>query len=119
MNRTEELNNTREELEQTLSAKRVLESQLDLQATQFNDPGKRILGISDGARGKVDFQLNDQLDELRKSLRRAQDDAENMRSAELTQQAQKAALLDELNSMQTENAKLRDQLRAELRKNTK
>lgn len=53
-------------------------------------------------------QLEGQLDECRKALREAQEDVEAMRTSE---QTQRIALLDELNSMQTENANLRAQLR--------
>lgn len=54
-------------------------------------------------------QLEAQLDECQKALREAQEDVEAMRTSE---QTQRIALLDELNSMQTENATLRAQLRA-------
>ncbi|KAH6914778.1 Up-regulated during septation-domain-containing protein [Coprinopsis sp. MPI-PUGE-AT-0042] len=49
------------------------------------------------------------LEEKTKSLARAEDEIDAMRSAE---QGQRIALLDELNSMQTENGQLRAQLRA-------
>ncbi|KAJ2935694.1 hypothetical protein H1R20_g1402, partial [Candolleomyces eurysporus] len=57
-------------------------------------------------------QLDDcksQLDKTKKELEDAQDEIEAMRSAE---QGQRIALLDELNTMQTENGQLRAQLRA-------
>lgn len=54
-------------------------------------------------------QLESQLDECQKALREAQDEVEALRGSE---QMQRVALLDELNSMQTENANLRAQLRA-------
>ncbi|RXW25451.1 hypothetical protein EST38_g419 [Candolleomyces aberdarensis] len=57
-------------------------------------------------------QLDDcksQLDKSKKELEDAQDEIEAMRSAE---QGQRIALLDELNTMQTENGQLRAQLRA-------
>lgn len=54
-------------------------------------------------------QLEGQLDECRKALREAQEEVEAMRTSE---QTQRIALLDELNSMQTENGNLRAQLRA-------
>ncbi|KAG9317793.1 Up-regulated during septation-domain-containing protein [Chiua virens] len=50
-----------------------------------------------------------QLEECQKALREAQDEVEAMRTSEHTQ---RIALLDELNSMQTENGNLRAQLRA-------
>ncbi|KAF9534120.1 Up-regulated during septation-domain-containing protein [Crepidotus variabilis] len=53
--------------------------------------------------------LESQLAECKKSLESAQDELDAMRSSE---QSQRIALLDELNSMQTENGNLRAQLRA-------
>ncbi|KIJ69803.1 hypothetical protein HYDPIDRAFT_104420 [Hydnomerulius pinastri MD-312] len=54
-------------------------------------------------------QLEGQLTECKEALRQAQEEVDAMRSSE---QTQRIALLDELNSMQTENANLRAQLRA-------
>ena len=54
-------------------------------------------------------QLEGQLDECQRALREAQDEVDAMRASE---QTQRIALLDELNSMQTENANMRAQLRA-------
>ncbi|KAH7909402.1 Up-regulated during septation-domain-containing protein [Hygrophoropsis aurantiaca] len=54
-------------------------------------------------------QLEGQLTECREALRLAQEEVDAMRSSE---QTQRIALLDELNSMQTENGNLRAQLRA-------
>ncbi|KAF8437196.1 Up-regulated during septation-domain-containing protein [Boletus edulis BED1] len=54
-------------------------------------------------------QLEVQLDECRKALREAQEEIEAMRTSE---QTQRIALMDELNTMQTENANMRAQLRA-------
>ncbi|KAF5388184.1 hypothetical protein D9615_000695 [Tricholomella constricta] len=54
-------------------------------------------------------QLEGQLSETRAALEAAQDEVEAMRMSE---QSQRIALLDELNSMQTENGVLRAQLRA-------
>ena len=54
-------------------------------------------------------QFEGQLDACQKALREAQEEVEVMRGLE---QTQRIALLDELNSMQTENANLRAQLRA-------
>lgn len=48
-------------------------------------------------------------EETRKKLEAAQDEVDMMRNSE---QSQRIALLDELNSMQTENGNLRAQLRA-------
>jgi hypothetical protein len=54
-------------------------------------------------------QLEGQLMECRGALERAQEEVNAMKTSE---QSQKIALLDELNSMQTENGALRAQLRA-------
>ncbi|KII95270.1 hypothetical protein PLICRDRAFT_48232 [Plicaturopsis crispa FD-325 SS-3] len=54
-------------------------------------------------------QLEAQLAECKASLNLAQEEVDAMRSSE---QSQRIALLDELNSMQTENSNLRAQLRA-------
>ncbi|KAH9482362.1 hypothetical protein JR316_0004462 [Psilocybe cubensis] len=53
--------------------------------------------------------LNAKLEEMKRELSLAQDEVEAMRTSE---QSQRIALLDELNSMQTENGSLRAQLRA-------
>jgi len=52
--------------------------------------------------------LESQLAECKRALDAAQDEIDAMRSSE---QSQRIALLDELNSMQTENGNLRAQLR--------
>lgn len=57
----------------------------------------------------VKKQLEAQLTECKASLERAQEEIDAMRTNE---QSQRIALLDELNSMQTENGSLRAQLRA-------
>lgn len=54
-------------------------------------------------------QMEAQLAECRQSLQKAQDELE---AVQISEQSQRAALLDELNSMQTENGNLRAQLRA-------
>lgn len=58
---------------------------------------------------KIKRQLEAQLAECKASLELAQDEIDAMRTSE---QSQRIALLDELNSMQTENGSLRAQLRA-------
>lgn len=52
--------------------------------------------------------METQLAECNASLARAKEEIENMRTSQQTQQM---ALMEELNSMQTENANLRAQLR--------
>ena len=61
------------------------------------------------APNSVKRQLDAQLAESTAKLKEAQDEIEGMRLAERTQ---RVALLDELNSVQTENGNLRAQLRA-------
>lgn len=58
---------------------------------------------------KVRKQLEGQLAECTEALRKAREEVDDMRMSE---QTQRIALLDELNSMQTENGTLRAQLRA-------
>ena len=58
---------------------------------------------------KLRKQLEMQLTECRNQLQVAETEANAMRMSE---QSQKLALMNELNSVQTENSRLRDQLRA-------
>jgi len=58
---------------------------------------------------RVRKQLEGQLAECKASLTKAQDEIDTLRMSE---QSQRVALLDELNSRQTENDSLRAQLRA-------
>lgn len=62
----------------------------------------------DEAKKQLDEAKKD-LEQKTKALATAEDEIDAMRSAE---QGQRIALLDELNSMQTENGQLRAQLRA-------
>lgn len=57
----------------------------------------------------VKRQLEAQLAECKATLKAAEEEIEAMRTSE---QSQRIALMDELNSMQTENSNLRAQLRA-------
>lgn len=60
------------------------------------------------------IKMEAQLIEVRRQLKESLDEIEAMRSSE---QGQKAALLEELNGVQGEVIKLRDELRVEKRKN--
>jgi hypothetical protein len=60
------------------------------------------------------IKLEAQLAEVRRQLKESMDELDAVRSSD---SSQKAALLEELNGMQEENGKLREQLRAEQRKN--
>jgi hypothetical protein len=59
------------------------------------------------------IKMEAQLTEVRRQLKEAQEEVDAMRNAE---QSQRIALLDELNIMQSENTKLRDQLRVAQRR---
>jgi hypothetical protein len=72
----------------------------------------RALALAEDAAQSSDMvrkQYEAQLAELKKALDLAQDELDSMRMSE---QTQRIALLDELNTMQTENGTLRAQLRA-------
>lgn len=62
------------------------------------------------------IKMEAQLAEVRRQLKEAIEEIEAMRGSE---QGQKAALLEELNVVQEENTKLREQLRSEQRRNGK
>ncbi len=68
------------------------------------------------APGSMRIKMEAQLNEVRRQLKEAIEEIEAMRGSD---QGQKAALLDELNVVQGENTKLREQLRTEIRKNGK
>jgi len=68
------------------------------------------------APGSMRIKMEAQLNEVRRQLKEAVEEIEAMRGSD---QGQKAALLDELNVVQGENTKLREQLRTEMRKNGK
>lgn len=83
------------------------------QLTEANNTlSARTLSLADEAASapeKVRRELMSQLAECRASLKEAQEELDAMRRSEHTQTE---ALLDELNTMQTENGNLRAQLRA-------
>jgi len=68
------------------------------------------------APGAMKAELEAKIRTLQESLDEAREELDRIRSAE---SAQRIQLLDELNSMQTENGALRNQLRVEQRKNVK
>lgn len=112
----QQLQNTAERIERE---KREVEALLAEQAetcqqlTEANNTlSARTLTLAEeaaSAPGMVRKQLEAELSETRAALGKAEDEVEAMRTSE---QSQRIALLDELNSMQTENAQLRAQLRA-------
>lgn len=83
------------------------------QLTQVNNAlSSKTLALAEEAASapeRVKRQLEDKLMETKTALDSAQAEIDAMRSAE---QMQKIMLLDEMNTLQTDNGKLRDQLRA-------
>ncbi|TFK55653.1 hypothetical protein OE88DRAFT_1722704 [Heliocybe sulcata] len=83
------------------------------QLTQANNAlSAQTLTLADEAASAsegVRRQMEAQMAELKASLQKAEDQLE---AVQISEQSQRAALLDELNSMQTENGNLRAQLRA-------
>jgi chromosome segregation ATPase len=84
-----------------------------LQLTQANNTlSARALALAEEAATapeKVRKELTAQLSECKAKLQEAQEEVDAMRRSE---QSQTEALLDELNSLQTDNGNLRAQLRA-------
>ncbi|KDQ64457.1 hypothetical protein JAAARDRAFT_28088 [Jaapia argillacea MUCL 33604] len=85
---------------------------LDQLTDANNTLSARTLSLAEEAASSSDSlrrQMEGQLSECRASLQRAEQEIDAMRTSE---QSQRAVLLDELNSVQTENGNLRAQLRA-------
>jgi hypothetical protein len=79
------------------------------QLTEANNTlSARTLALAEEAASAPD-QLKKQLAEMKAALDNAQAEVDAMRMSE---QSQKVALLDELNTLQTDNAQLREQIRA-------
>ncbi|PFH51338.1 hypothetical protein AMATHDRAFT_59425 [Amanita thiersii Skay4041] len=102
---------TAERLE--LEANAAEQAETCLQLTEANNAlSARTLILAEEAASAPEMirkQLEAQLAECRNALNTAQTEADEMRMSE---QTQRIALMDELNSVQTENSRLRDQLRA-------
>lgn len=115
----EELQLLHDTIERITAERRELESlaaeqaQTCQQLTEANNTlSARALALAEEAAHAPEMmrkQYETQLQELKKALELAQDEVDAMRTSE---QSQRIALLDELNSMQTENGSLRAQLRA-------
>ncbi|KAG5652093.1 hypothetical protein H0H81_006313 [Sphagnurus paluster] len=115
----EEMQELQNALERIESEKRDVEmlaaeqAETCRQLTEANNTlSARTLTLAEEAASAPEMvrkQLEGQLTETRAALEVAQDEVQAMRTSE---QTQRIALLDELNSMQTENAQLRAQLRA-------
>jgi chromosome segregation ATPase len=121
--RVEEIDGLQQEVEKLRREKRELELETADQAETCRNLQDANNTLSARARALAEevatapeamrIKMEAQLAEVRRQLKEAQEDVDAMRNAE---QSQKIALLDELNSTQSENARLRDQLRAAQRK---
>jgi chromosome segregation ATPase len=117
--RQEELSHLQATVERLSAEKSDIETQAAEQAEtcrQLTDANNslsgQVLSLADeGAKtqGALKQQLEVQLNEVQTKLKLAQEEIDAMRSSE---QSQRIALLDELNTMQTENGQLRAQIRA-------
>jgi hypothetical protein len=121
--RIEEIDSLQRGVEKLQKDKRELELQTADQAETCknlqdanNTLSARALALAEEvatAPEAMRIKMEAQLTEVRRQLKEAQDDIDAMRNAE---QSQRIVLLDELNIMQSENTKLRDQLRVAQRK---
>lgn len=118
MLRQDEVHQLQEAVERIQAEKLDIEAQAAEQAETCaqltnanNSLSARALTLADDAASASDSvrkQMEAQLSECTTSLAKAREEIEAMRNSQQTQQM---ALLEELNSMQTENANLRAQLR--------
>lgn len=100
---TEKLELETQSIEQAETCRELTEANVGLNA--------RLLELAEKSTSSSDTlrkQLETQLAEAKKSLERAQEEIDMVR---MSQQTQQMALLEELNTVQTENTSLRDQLR--------
>ncbi|KAF5358960.1 hypothetical protein D9758_004907 [Tetrapyrgos nigripes] len=115
----EEMARLQETVERLTAEKSEIETQAAAQAEtclQLTDANNTLSGqvltlADEGAKAQdaLKQQLEAQLSEVQKKLNLAQEEIDDMRSSE---SSQRIALLDELNTMQTENGQLRAQIRA-------
>jgi hypothetical protein len=113
-----EVRHLQDALERIEDDKRDLEMQAAEQAEtcrQLTDANNALsaktLGLAEEAASATDAvrkQMEAQLKEYKTALQKAHAEIEAMQNSE---QTQRVALLEELNTMQTENSNLRDQLR--------
>jgi septal ring factor EnvC (AmiA/AmiB activator) len=96
-----------------IEAKAAEQAEIVKQLTDVNNTlSAKTLALAEEAAAAPEMirkQMEAQLAETRAALDAAQDEIDELRGSE---QKQRIALLDELNSMQTENSQLRAQLRA-------
>ena len=117
--RMDEIRELQDAVERAVVEKREMEmhaadqAEMCRQLTDANNAlSAKMLTLAEEAAAapeQVRRQLEGQLAECAEALRQAKEEVEAMRTSE---QTQRIALLDELNSMQTENGNLRAQLRA-------
>lgn len=115
----DEIRELQDAIERAVDEKREMEmhaadqAEMCRQLTEANNGlSAKMLTLAEEAAAapeQVRRQLEGQLAECAEALRQAKEEIEAMRTSE---QTQRIALLDELNSMQTENGNLRAQLRA-------
>jgi len=121
--RIDEIDSLQQDVEKLRKEKREMELQTADQAETCrnlqdanNTLSARALALAEEvatAPEAMRIKMEGQIAEVRRQLKDAQEDIDAMRNAE---QSQRIALLDELNLMQSENTKLRDQLRAAQRR---
>lgn len=114
----DEVQNLQEAIDRITAEKLELETQAAEQAEtcrQLTDANNslsaRVLKLAEegaNASDSVRKRMDSELAECKTALAKAQDEIESLR---VSQQTQQMALLDELNSVQTENTNLRAQLR--------
>lgn len=117
--RQDEIHELQETIEKVMAEKRDVEMQAAEQAemcrqlSEANDTlSARTLALAEEAANApeaVRKQYETQLAECKAELEKAEDEIHTMRTSE---QTQRIALLDELNSLQSDNTNLRNQLRA-------
>jgi chromosome segregation ATPase len=113
--RQDEVNHLQETVERTQNEKRDVEAKASEQAetcrqlTQANNTlSAKTLRLAEEA-ANAPVTLRRQLDECQENLRMAE---EEIQALQMSDNNQRIALMDELNSVQTENSNLRAQLRA-------
>lgn len=119
INRQEEIGLLQDIIERMTADKHELEGLAGEQADEIrqlaeanNSLSAQTLQLAEDAAQAPEMvrkQMEIQLSDLKKKLEAAEDELLVMKSSE---QSQRIALLDELNTMQTENSSLRAQLRA-------
>lgn len=118
-NRHDELMQLQDSVDRIIHEKQDIERQASEQAETLrrlaetnNTLSTRALALAEEAAAapeKVRLEVEGQLAETRSALQKAQKEIDDMRNSD---QSQRMALLEELNTLQTDNASLRAQMRA-------